>query len=260
MEQGAVVSWPAGRPLYDLMLIRARDGHAAFDSELQNDPIAGDNAPFANVIDGNYWVELPPDLIYYGAVDPSLGRHGASRDPSALLVGGLDRKTGVLYVVEAAIAKRLPDKIIEDVISLHARYRCAVWAVENVQFQEFLRTELVKRSAARGIPVPARAVSPTTDKLLRIETLQPHLANGLIRLHPSQTVLIEQLRHFPKADHDDGPDALHMLWMVALSGIYADDFKSSGARRAAHYNAGQSEVTATGWGTLAGHNDFRGYL
>lgn len=87
-----------------------------------------------------------------------------------------------------------------------------------MQFQEFFRTELVKRSAAQGVPVPARAVQPIADKLLRIESLQPHMANNLIRLHSSQTTLIEQLRHFPKADHDDGPDALHMLWMAAQSG------------------------------------------
>jgi len=62
--------------------------------------------------------------------------------------------------------------------------------------------------------VPARAVQPISDKLLRIETLQPHMANGLIRLHASQTTLIEQLRHFPKAAHDDGPDALEMLWAI----------------------------------------------
>lgn len=41
------------------------------------------------------------------------------------------------------------------------------------------------------------------------------MANGLILLHPSQTTLIAQLRHFPKADHDDGPDALEMLWSLA---------------------------------------------
>ena len=52
---------------------------------------------------------------------------------------------------------------------------------------------------------------------LRIETLQPHMVNGLILLHASQTALVEQLRHFPKADHDDGPDALHMLWMAATT-------------------------------------------
>lgn len=134
-------------------------------------------------------------------------------------MGGLNRETGVLDVVEAQIRKRLPDRIIEDVIELQSLYKCVLWVVETVQFQEFLRTELVKRSAARGVPVPARAVQPIADKLLRIESLQPHVRNGLIRLHPSQQTLIDQLRHFPKADHDDGPDALHMLWMAATSGL-----------------------------------------
>lgn len=218
MEAGSVVSW-AARPLLALMKIRARDGHDTFDSEYQNDPVAGDNAPFAKVI--TFWVNRLNDWLFYGACDPSLGKSGASRDPSALLVGGFNRATGVLDVVEAQIKKRLPDRIIEDVIALQRQYRCLVWAVETVQFQEFLRTELVKRSAIAGVPVPARAVQPHSDKLLRIETLQPHMANGLIRLHPSQTTLIDQLRHFPKADHDDGPDALHMLWALATSGAGA---------------------------------------
>ncbi|EFA27901.1 conserved hypothetical protein, partial [Haemophilus influenzae HK1212] len=83
-------------------------------------------------------------------------------------------------------------------------------------FQEFLKDELVKRSAQRGIPVPATATKPNTDKMLRIESLQPHMVNGLILLHSSQATLISQLRHFPKADHDDGPDALEMLWRNAV--------------------------------------------
>lgn len=233
MEAGAAVCWPDGQPLYLLMVKRARDGRAAFDSEQQNDPVSGDDAPFAHILDGCWWQNLPPDLVYFGACDPSLGKAGASRDPSALLVGGFDRATGKLYVVEAPIKKRLPDRIIEDVIALQRQYRCVLWVVEAVQFQEFLYTELVKRSAIAGVPVPARAVKPTADKLLRIETLQPHFANGLIKLNPSQTTLIDQLRHFPKADHDDGPDALHMLWMAAISGCGAMEFQSSGQRVAA---------------------------
>lgn len=216
MDAGSRVSWLA-RPLLALMKIRARDGHDTFDSEYQNDPVAGDNAPFAGII--TFWVNRLSSWIFFGSCDPSLGKAGAGRDPSALLVGGLNRETGVLDVVEAAIRKRLPDKIIEDVIELQVLYRCLLWVVETIQFQEFLRSELVKRSAQRGVPVPARAVQPNTDKLLRIESLQPHVKNGLIRLHPSQTTLIDQLKHFPKADHDDGPDALQMLWMAATSGF-----------------------------------------
>jgi predicted phage terminase large subunit-like protein len=222
MEAGAVVCWPEGQPLYKLMVKRARDGRAAFDSEQQNDPVSGDDAPFANSI--QFWVNRMAEWVFYGACDPSLGKAGASRDPSAIGVGGFNRHTGVLDVVEAAIKKRLPDKIIEDIIAMQAEYRCVLWVIETVQFQEFLRTELVKRSARRGIPVPARAVTPHTDKLLRIETLQPHMANGLIRLHPSQTTLIDQFRHFPKADHDDGPDMVQMLWMAAQSGAAGIDF------------------------------------
>lgn len=233
MTAGAQVSWPAGRPLVALMKIRARDGHASFDSELQNDPLSDDDAPFAKVI--SFWVDRLREWVFFGACDPSLGKHGASRDPSALLVGGYNRQTGVLDVVEALIKKRLPDRIIEDVILLQAEYRCLLWAIETVQFQEFLRSELVKRSAARGIPVPARAVIPHADKLLRIESLQPHMCNGLIRLHPDQVTLIDQLRHFPKADHDDGPDALHMLWMIATTTASATGFKSIGRSSSRRY-------------------------
>ncbi|QBH95984.1 hypothetical protein EKN56_05955 [Limnobaculum zhutongyuii] len=214
MLEGAVVSWDA-RPLLALMLIRARDGHSTFDSEYQNDPVSGEDAIFTGCI--NFWVNRLNEWIFYGACDPSLGKAGASRDPSALLVGGFNRYTGILDVVEADIRRRLPDKIIEDIIRYQGQYHCLAWSFESVQFQEFLRTVLVQRSAERGIPVPAIPVIPSTDKLLRIESLQPHMANGLIRLHPSQQTLIDQLRHFPKADHDDGPDALHMLWSLAVS-------------------------------------------
>ncbi|EPM2801107.1 phage terminase large subunit, partial [Yersinia enterocolitica] len=194
MDEGAIVSWSA-RPILALMLIRARDGHATFDAEYQNDPVSGEDAIFAGEGVFHFWVNRLAEWVFFGACDPSLGKQGASRDPSALLVGGFNRHTGILDVVEAAIRKRVPDKIISDIIELQKVYRCLVWSIETVQFQEFLRTELIKRSAIAGVPVPARAVIPHTDKLLRIESLQPHMVNGLIRLHASQTTLIEQLRH-----------------------------------------------------------------
>lgn len=216
MELGSQVSWPALRPLVKLMIRRAREGHDAFDSEQQNDPVAGEDAPFAKSI--QFWVNRLAEWIFYGACDPSLGRAGNSRDPSAIGIGGYNRETGVMDVVEAKIKKRVPDKIISDIIELQREYCCIVWGFESVQFQEFLRTELVKRSAKLGVPVPARALIPTTDKLLRIESLQPHMANGLIRVHSSQTTLVDQFRHFPKADHDDGPDMVQMLYMLCVTG------------------------------------------
>lgn len=228
MDEGAHVSWPAVRPLVKLMIKRARDGHAAFDSEQQNDPISGDDAPFSACI--QFWVNRLDEWQLYGAADPSLGLKGNSRDPSALLVGGYQRVKGVLQVVEAKIRKRTPDKIISDIIELQRQYQCVMWAVEAVQFQEFLRTELLKRSVQAGVPVPAIPVKPIHDKTLRIEAIQPFVANGQILLHSSQTTLVDQLKHFPKADHDDGPDALEMLWRLATSGGKAAGASVDGER------------------------------
>ena len=84
------------------MKIRARDGHATFDSEYQNDPVSGEDAPFAENI--KYWSELPDDLVYYGALDPSLGKAGAGRDPSAILVGGYQKIDG------ATVCNRCPSQ------------------------------------------------------------------------------------------------------------------------------------------------------
>jgi hypothetical protein len=56
------------------------------------------------------------------------------------------------------------------------------------------------------------------------------MANGLIRLNPAHVTLIDQLRHFPKADHDDGPDALHMLWALVQSGAGVMEYQSEHTR------------------------------
>ncbi|KNC89696.1 phage terminase large subunit [Trabulsiella odontotermitis] len=235
MLAGAVVSW-AARPLLMLMKIRVRDGHGTFDSEYQNDPVSGDDALFVNCI--NFWVNRLNEWVFYGAVDPSLGKKNKKRDPSAIMVGGFNRYTGILDVVEADIRRRLPNVIISDVIRYQREYGCIAWAFESVQFQEFLRTVLVEQSAKLGVPVPAIPVIPLDDKALRIESLQPHMFNGLIRLHPSQQTLIDQLRHYPKADHDDGPDGLQMLWVLAVSRSTKFQIHTPGRGRDSHSRFG----------------------
>lgn len=212
MDAGAVVSWPEVRPLYRLMCMRAVN-HDAFNQEQQNEAGNDDTAPFKGL---QFWVNHLPDWVFFGACDPSLGKQGTARDPSAILVGGLNRKTMVLDVVEADICRRVPDLIITRLIDLQAEYGCVAWAIETVQFQAFLYSEIIKRAAQRGIAFPGIPVTPSTDKNLRIMSMQPHVANGLIRSHRNHTTLNEQLMFYPEADHDDGPDALDMLKTLAF--------------------------------------------
>lgn len=260
MLAGAVVSWPQVRSVEVLMKIRARDGRKAFDAELQNQP-SSDHNLFGTP---HFWQRENRDWLFFGAVDPSLGKSGGRGDPSAILVGGYDRLTGILDVVEADLSRRHPDRIIEDVIACQLRYPCRLWVVEAVQFQEFFKDELIRRSAIRGVPVPAKGIRPGTDKGLRISSLQPHIQNGLIRFHPAQRELLDQVRHWGDGPiaHDDGLDALHMLWQAAVAegrGL-AEGHRSAGARLTTTALEGGSGVcTDQGFGTVRRHWSDQGY-
>ena len=240
MDAGAVVNWPALQPLVWLMLERAAD-HDSFQTEYQNKPINA-GSPFSAL---KFWTLKLSDLIHFGAVDPSLGKKGHGRDPSAILVGGFNRLHGTMDVLEASIRRRLPDIIIADIIAFQREYRCLLWFVESVQFQEFLRTTLMTTAAQQGVGISAVPIIPNADKDLRIERLQPPTAAGLIRLNATQQTLIDQLQQWPDADHDDGPDCLDMLWQNAL--LYA------GGNRAS--TGGSGMMTAAG----SGNTGLEGY-
>ena len=236
MDAGAIVSWPGVRPLYRLMCMYASD-HDAFNKEQQNEAGNDDTAPFKNI---QFWVNRLPEWMFFGAIDPSMGKNLKARDPSAILVGGFNRNTMILDVVEADIARRVPDLIISRAIALQADYHCLAWSVEVVAFQEFLYTELLKRAGQLGIAFPAYPGPTGRDKDLAILSMQPHVANGLIRLHRSQTVMIGHLKFWPEADHDDGADALEMLWKLAkqFSGDWS--YHSAAASRRDRRNTSRS--------------------
>ena len=218
MEAGAVVSWPEVRGLKVLMTLRTED-EAAFETEHQHNPASNEGRPFAGDAIKFYVHLAASRWAHFGAHDPSMGKHASRGDPSASLVGALDRDSRRLYLVEAIVARRVPDKQIADVIRLQSEFKCLLWGVDAVQFQEFFRTQLVAESARLGVPVPARGIVTSTDKAMRIESLQPHVANGLILFNRNHRTLLQQLRDWPEAQHDDGPDALEMLWQIALRGM-----------------------------------------
>jgi predicted phage terminase large subunit-like protein len=211
MNKGAVVFWEAMKPIEQLMLIRALTPDA-YQSEYQNEPFA-QNAAFR---DFTFYAKPQANMVIFGAIDPSLGKKGKG-DPSAIVIGGLDPTTGRMDVLCASIRRRLPDVQISEIIALQREFKCSLWFVEAVQFQEFFRTTLMVKAALEGLSLPCVPVTPITDKLLRIERLQPPIKDGLIRFHSSQSVLLDQFRQFPNAAHDDGPDCLEMLWSNALT-------------------------------------------
>lgn len=217
MLKGTNVLWEEKNSYYDLMKERISSGESAFNSELQNEPINPEDCLF-----NEEWFDYfnPHEMDFsakqfkfYGFVDPSLGKSKHS-DFSAIITMALDTSTGYMYIVDADVERRHPDIIIEDIIQK------AIWlsktfeknyykfGAETNQFQWFLKEQLAKESARRRVYLPIEEVRQTSDKIMRIQTLQPDVKNKYIKFNKQHKRLLDQLKYFPMADHDDAPDAL----------------------------------------------------
>ncbi len=214
------VLWPEREDYYTLMLMRESEGPASFDSEKQNEPVNPQDCLFLES-DFQFWDDrfanerellaaLGDNARWIGACDPSLGKLGKHADDSAIIMLVWDASTGDVYVLDADIRRRKPDQIIEDILALTQFRPCIYFGMETVQFQEFLATEVERRSALQGRQLTVEQIRQTTDKRGRIQALQPLIRSGNIQFSRRHTLLLEQLRLFPKASHDDGPDALEM--------------------------------------------------
>ncbi len=223
MLKGTKVLWPEWESYYDLMEMRLTDGEASFSSEKQNNPINEDDCIFSlKEEEPRHWFDFDDlnalmtlrKFMIRGAIDPSMGKNMDRGDYSAIITGGKDPSTGYVYILDADIKRRHPDVIIEDTINKTNSYVYNLMGVEEVAFQEFFKDSFIKEVAARDLELSLPIVgvpNSGTKKSVRIQRLQPMIANGTIKFHKSQKLLIEQLQFYPKIDHDDGPDALEML-------------------------------------------------
>ena len=224
MLKGTKVLWSAKLPYYDLMVMRLSEGEAAFHTEMQNCPIDRSTCLFPQEWTSYYNPLLvdfsSPEFDFYGYCDPSLGKN-LSSDFSAIITLAKHRPSGVLYVESADLARRHPDSIIRDILDTAARLNrqygksYAAFGAETNQFQWFLKEQLAAQSAKEGSYLPICEVRNSTDKAMRIQTLQPYIKNRYILFNQSQSLLLNQLWDFPAGSHDDGPDALEGC--VALS-------------------------------------------
>ncbi len=224
MLEGTQVLWKEKLSYYDLMVMRVSEGEASFNSEEQNEPINPDDCLFMEE-----WFEYyneaeinfrDPVFDFFGFIDPSLGKTKRS-DFSAIVTLAKHRSSGYMYVVDADIERRHPDRIIADVLAKERWLRASFGhgyrklGAETNQFQWFLKEELAKASAKAGLYLPIEEVQQTSDKVMRIQTLQPDVKNKYIKFNRRHKRLLEQLTQFPMGAHDDGPDALEGARSIA---------------------------------------------
>lgn len=216
MEAGAEVSWEA-RGLYDLMRARAVN-RKAFDSELQNNAQRQEDRVFTDI---RFWVQRLPHWVFFAACDPSMGT-GQNSHPSGILAGGWDRATKRLHVVHADSKRRVPTKLLADLIAVQREFNPQATAFEENNAYAYMRTQFVKAAAGEGVVLPLLGITATVSLDVRIDSLEPAV-NGIdpvILLHARLYALLDQLQTWPEppdGHHYDLLSALHLLHQIAVT-------------------------------------------
>ncbi|MGO1072313.1 phage terminase large subunit [Lysobacter sp. CA199] len=107
------------------------------------------------------------------------------------------------------------------------------------------------------------AVPPQGDKETRASPASAQAEHGRFRIVKGawNAAFLDELESFPKGGHDDQVDAFSGAYnqMVGNPRIPLE-FASAGSRGGLGHQALAAELTDTGFGTVAGGNDFEGYV
>lgn len=216
MDADVDTLWSNRFPYYKLIMEKVNIGSKAFASEFLNKPSDDEDAIFRESMfawfdDKDLFDQFgrPLNLDIYGFWDIAVGKNQKA-DYNAIITIGKDRKTGIIYVLDAW-GKKVPmheaKKVAMQKIS---QFKHHTFGVESVSSQFEMYRQLQSDVTKFGLyHTRIKPVNPRGKKEDRIGQLEPIFENGAIRLKKHQRLLIQQLIEFENgADHDDMPDAL----------------------------------------------------
>ncbi|MBC9785096.1 phage terminase large subunit [Heliobacterium chlorum] len=212
MERGIEVLWPSRFPFLKLMIEKVNIGSRAFSSEFMNNPVDEESQIFrpAFFTFFDYGEIDTRALDYFGAWDIAMGKSNRS-DYNAIVTIARDRRTGVLYAIDAWAKKCPAHEALAVAAEKIVQYKHKVFAIETVQAQHDLFRQLREFLTRRNVyHTKLKAVVSRGKKEERIESLEPLVEQGILRFMRHQRLLLEMLEQFPSHDHDDLPDALQM--------------------------------------------------
>ncbi len=220
LNEDAVLLWPERYKLFDLMIEYFRDP-ATFFAELQNQPREAVNDDF-DPQKFHYWDKTflnrqalighigGENGVYYAACDPSTGKGGVQGDNSAIIIAGVKDK--VTYILHESIRRRSINELIEDILAYCRMYKFRTFGIEVNGGQEYFYQTLTEKASVAGISCNFKKILNTGDKISRISALAPDLRVGTIQLSRDLFGIIDEATDFPHCRHDDGLDALQMVF------------------------------------------------
>lgn len=223
MNEGTSILWPGYFTYYELITIREDSGVKSFNQEYQNNPTDEERQIFKPEYFEEYFFNdetlAKIDSANYGAVDIAMGKERG--DFSVIVTGAVNNDTGTLYIYDAFMERVHPNVLIDEVVAHTFEHVYEGLAVEAQAAQEFIADKMTEELQARGYPAHTRLKQikhhAGNRKTMRIEALLPDIQKGKIRFHRKfkNSPELEQFELYGMHKHDDFPDAVSMLTMVA---------------------------------------------
>jgi predicted phage terminase large subunit-like protein len=187
--------------------------------------VAGAEFPGEYFNEGIWCDELPgPIAAVVVAMDPSKGKNPKRSDYTAIVTAGF--YDGRIYV-DADLERCPVSRGVDLAVTRAIKHGATIIAYESNGFQELIGPMLDDRLAGhRFHGITIAPIENMTNKEGRIQSLDPFLRNDEVRFvrSPGSKLLVNQLKEFPMAAHDDGPDALEVAIRRCLELLQSGSF------------------------------------
>ena len=221
LEDEKTPKFPSILPLVVLDRLKLEKGPLEFSSQYINKPLPQEAQIFfeedfktfeylgaGRVLDGEKIVPVE----FVGYCDLSIGKSKSSDFTGLVTLG--KGKEGTVYIVDVVLERMPPDRTMETIFAKHKIFNYRNYGIESNVFQSLFSDQMKKFSAEHQAYLPIVEVGHTANKELRIQSLQPLIKQGLLKIRNDwkdsrdYKELISQFVYFPLAGHDDGPDAV----------------------------------------------------
>jgi predicted phage terminase large subunit-like protein len=159
--------------------------------------------------------DLEERVNYYSAADFAIStREGA--DYTVIATVGVT-SDGDLLVVDIRRGRWDSAEIVEQMFSVHMRYKPELFIVESGSIQKAIGPFLQREMNQRGKFINLYPLVPTKDKQSRARSLQARMRAGGIRFDKDKLwypTLEDEMARFPKDRHDDQVDALSWIGLA----------------------------------------------
>lgn len=244
MTEGAKVLWPEREDTHYLMKERFTIGEKEFGAEKQMIAFLTGDCVFNKFVwfypterhgvNGYYFPDYDKFIQYdearfvkYYALDPATGERKKQTQKktlsqSARIIASKDTETGNLYIIDAFMDRKPPSKIIYEMYDLHHHHNFYRMGFEENLFRDMYQEHIIKvgkdweNEHYTHLTLPTVSIWNDIDKDQRIYGLEPYVSMGKIIINKHMNPeFLAQLQSYPNCDHNDGLDALQILWQIA---------------------------------------------